>query len=108
MFNGIIISDSAPSGVTGYAWVKVNEDGSRGWYGFNKDTQQWELENTEAAPAILAHTHTSLENLEITDTVRFSGSVYAEDKKGESAEIVIPGVGTLKFKHGIMHNFSPV
>lgn len=70
-------------------------------------TDGWHLLRTETNAPLL-HTHSTLENLEITGVAKFTGSVYTEDKKGENATVIIPGVGTLKFKHGIMHQFIPV
>lgn len=52
MYNGIIIADSPPSHVTGYAWIKVKPDNSREWYHFDKDVQEWVLDSTEPAPAL--------------------------------------------------------
>ena len=46
-------------------------------------------------------------NIEFIEDAKFTGSIHAEDKKGENATVTIPGVGTLKFKHGIMHEFTP-
>jgi len=40
--------------------------------------------------------------------VNFIGKVRVDGKRGENVDIVIPSVGTLKFKEGIMHKFTPV
>jgi hypothetical protein len=39
--------------------------------------------------------------------VNFLGKVRVDGKRGENVNIVIPNVGTLKFKEGIMHKFEP-
>lgn len=49
MYNGIIVSDTAPTNVTGYAWIKILPDGTREWYHLDKDTQEWVLDDTEPA-----------------------------------------------------------
>ena len=49
MYNGIIVADSPPSGVTGYAWIRVMPDGSREWRHLDIPTQQWVLDSTEPA-----------------------------------------------------------
>lgn len=51
LINGLIISDTAPTEVTGYAWIKALPSGDRQWYELNKDTQEWELTSTELASA---------------------------------------------------------
>lgn len=74
MYNGVIISSSPPSSVTGYAWVKPLDDGTREWYHLDKDTQSWVLDDTEEAPALLVHEHATHGNINFTGTVS-SGSI---------------------------------
>ena len=84
------------------------DDGQRGgvlW--INSITGGW-FYKTELGYVKIEHSHLTHGDIEFTGNTVISGHLYAEDKKGENAEVVIPGVGTLKFKHGIMHDFNPV
>jgi len=40
--------------------------------------------------------------------IDFTGKVKVDGKRGETVNIAIPSVGTLKFKEGIMHKFESV
>ena len=99
MFNGIIFSDSAPSHVTGYAWIKRLPDGAREWYFFNAETQQWELDNTEAASASLDHSHPTHGDID------FTGTVKADGDTGLTGQKTITGY-TFTFKKGLLVGFQ--
>jgi len=109
---GLVIQETAPDlSITGiyytYVWLKPSTqqfftmDGAGGW-----------IEAADFPEGVTPETLASAISALLSSDVNFSGNVtisgnlYAEDKKGENATVVIPGVGTLKFKHGIMHEFK--
>lgn len=101
MYNGVIISDSAPTHVTGYGWLKIAPDNSREWYHFDKDTQSWVLDKTEPAPALLEHTH-----LELGD-INFTGSVSTGGEAGITGSKTLGGY-RITFKNGLLTGFESV
>ena len=101
MYNGIILSDSPPSHVTGYAWIKVNPDGSVSWYSYNKDMQEWVLDRTEPAYSLLVHLHPELGN------VNFIGTVSADSAQGITGSRTLGGY-KITFTKGLLTGFEPV
>lgn len=99
MYNGIIVSSSAPSGVTGYAWLKILPDGAREWWSFNKDTQQWDLDNIEPASALLDHSHPTHGDID------FTGTISANGDQGLTGQKTIAGY-TFTFKKGLLTGFQ--
>lgn len=89
---GVIISETQPSEMTNrYSWIKPCSDGKLEFY------------EPSDAGWVLVHTLTklSLGTLIVTD------HLYIDDKKGINQNVTVAGVGTFKFKKGVLIEFTP-
>lgn len=94
---GLIISDTQPTDVSYYTWLKINPDGSKNWYEWLNN--QWTLVKSEAAPASADHSHSELGD------INFTGEISVGGDSGITGSRTIQG-HTITFKKGILTGFS--
>ena len=96
MPSGIIVAETAPDRDNRYAWFQPS---TGKWFELSPDASEWveKLDETDKAP--LAHTHTELENLNITGVLSAAGDA------GLTGSRTIQGY-TLTFKKGLLVGFE--
>lgn len=95
--DGIIISDTAPTGKNKYTWLRILPDGTREWY--EPDDDSWQLVKTEPACAELDHSHPE------HGDINFTGTVSADGDAGLTGQRTLAGY-TLTFKKGLLVGFQ--
>ena len=99
MGSGIIISEAQPELTNRYTWCRPLPDGGKEWY--EPADGGWVLVRTDAAPALLAHSHPTHGNINFTGTVSADGSVGLTGQKTLGGYV-------FTFKKGLLTGFVPV
>ena len=106
--DGMIISDTEPTDIGKYIWLRINPDGSRDW--FAKLDGAWSLQKSELAPSLPGHNHDGEyaapdhSHLNHGD-INFTGGISVNGDGGVTGSKTVAG-HTITFKNGILTGFT--